>query len=371
MSNASNAFIVDASGLGTIVDDDPPPFVSVDDVTVTEDDASPVGAMFTVSLSAPSGKPITVDYATVDGNASAGEDHAFSTGTVSFAPGETTAQVTIQVLGDLLDEFDETYTVELSNPVNVVIDDGIGTGTILDNDPPPTISISDVSVTEGDTGTVDATFAVTLSGPSGKPISIGYATADVSAIAGSDYVAVSGSLGFAPGETSTSVTVEVSGDVLDEFDETFSVELASPTNVDIADGSGLGTIIDDDPPPALSISDVTVTEGDFGTTDALFTVSLAAPSGRPVSVTFATADGTATAGEDYAAVSGILTIKPGDTSAQIVVEVNGDLVDEFDEQFTVVLVYSGAAVIDDATGVGTIVDDDDPPEGLDRQRIGR
>ena len=207
LSNASNAFIVDGTGLQTIVDDDPPPLVSVDDVTVTEDDTDPVGAMFTVSLSAPSGKPITVDYATVDGNASAGEDYTFSTGTVSFAPGETTAQVTIQVLGDLLDEFDETYTVELSNPVNVVIDDGIGTGTILDNDPPPTISISDVSVTEGDTGTVDATFAVTLSGPSGKPISIGYATADVSAIAGSDYVAVSGSLGFAPGETSTSVTV--------------------------------------------------------------------------------------------------------------------------------------------------------------------
>src|SRR6185503_13310521 len=101
---------------------------------------------------------------------------------------------------------------------------------------------------------------------------------------------------FAPGTTSQTITVRVNGDVLNEADETYFVNLSTPTNATLADSQGLGTILNDDAMPALSISDVSVTEGNTGTSNAVFTVSLSAISGQSVTVNFATADGTAVAG---------------------------------------------------------------------------
>src|SRR5678815_426860 len=105
----------------------------------------------------------------------------------------------------------------------------------------------------------------------------------------------------------------VKGDLLDEANETYFVNLTNPTNATIADNQGLGTITDNDPLPSLSINDVTVTEGNTGTVNANFTVSLNAPSGRPVTVDFATANGTAQAPGDYLAGSGTVTFAAGQT----------------------------------------------------------
>ncbi len=131
----------------------------------------------------------------------------------------------------------------------------------------PEVSIDDVTVTEGDTGTTQATFTVSVSTP--RPdasLSVDFATTDGTAVAPDDYASKSGTVTWAPGDgTSKTVTVDVAGDTLDEFDETFTVDLSNPTRVAIADGSGAGTITDDDPPPTVSIDDVTVTEGDSGT----------------------------------------------------------------------------------------------------------
>jgi len=113
----------------------------------------------------------------------------------------------------------------------------------------PTLTINDVTILEGNAGTADAVFTVTLSAASSQQVTVNYATADGSATAGSDYVAISGTLVFSPGATTRNVTVVIIGDTLDEPNETFQVALTSPTNALIADGQGIGTITDDDAPP--------------------------------------------------------------------------------------------------------------------------
>ena len=162
--------------------------------------------------------------------------------------------------------------------------------------PPPiaAVRIDDVSVTEGNAGVRTATFTVRLSIASSQPVTVDYATADGTATAGADYQSASGTLTFAPGETTKLITVPVNGDRLGEPDETFAINLSNPTNSYIADGQGLATIVDDE--PRISISDVTKAEGRKGkTTLFIFTVTLSAAYDQPVTMSFATADGTARA----------------------------------------------------------------------------
>ena len=361
LSNAVNAAILDPTGLGTIVDNDPTPALSVNDATVTEPDTGTVNATFTVSLTAASSRSITVDYATANGTATAPADYTAGSGTLTFTPGQTSKTVTVPVVGDLLDEANETFFVNLTNPSNATIADAQGLGTITDNDPAPSLSINDVTVNEGDTGMLNANFTVTMSAVSGQNVSVDFATADGTATAPADYTATNGTLTFTPGQTTKTVTVQVKGDLLDEANETYFVNLTNPSNATIADGQGLGTITDDDPRPALSIDDVTVAEGNSGTVSATFTVTLAPVSGRPVTVDYATADGTAQAPGDYQATSGTLTFTAGQTTKQVTVLVNGDLLDEADENFTLNLTSPTNATLADGQGVGSITDDDARP----------
>ena len=249
--------------------------------------------------------------------------------------------------------------------MNGVIVDNQGQGTITDNDPTPSLSINDVTVAEGDSGTTPATFTVTLSAASSFTVTVNYATADNTATSPSDYQSTSGTLTFNPGETTKPVTVLVNGDTTFEQSESFFVNLSSPTNATILDGQGVGTITNDDPPPltpTLFISDVSIAEGNSGTSTATFTVNLSPASGGTVTVDFATANGTATiAGNDYQSATGMLTFNPGDTSKPINVTINGDTLVEPDETFFVNLTNAtGGAAIGDAQGQGTIQNDDTP-----------
>ena len=181
----------------------------------------------------------------------------------------------------------------------------------------PTVSIGDVTVSEGNSGTKLAQFVVSLSAGSPSTVTVGYATANGTATAGSDYVAKSGTLTFAPGTVQATFNVTINGDTTVEPDETFVVNLSSPAGALIADGQGVGTITNDDvTTPTLSISDVSVVEGNSGTTTARFVVSLSAASTSTVTVGYATANGTATAGSDYVAKSGTLTLPGGDDHAE-------------------------------------------------------
>ena len=353
--------IGDSQAVGTIVDNDPLPTLSVNDVSVTEGNAGTTTATFTVSLSAASGNAVTFDWASAPGTAAAGTDYVSATGSRTIAAGATSATIAVTVNGDAVDENNESFTVGLSNPANATISDGSGTGTITDDDAAPTLSIGDVSVTEGNAGTTTATFTVSLSAASGKTITADWSTVDGSAIQPADYTTGSGSLTFAPGDTGETLTVSVIGDVLDEASETFTVTVSNPANATIGDGSATGTITDDDPGPVLSVDDVSLAEGNAGTSTATFTVSLSAASGQTITVGWATGDDDAVQPSDYTTGSGTLTFLPGDTSETLGVSVNGDPVAELDEAFRIILSAPSNATLGDPTGIGTIVDDELQP----------
>src|SRR5438093_2720098 len=210
--------------------------------------AGTTNAVFTVSLSAASSTTVTVDYASADGTATAGSDYTALSGTLTFAPGETSQTITAAVIGDTINEPNETFVVNLSNPSNATVADGQGRATILNDDPaPPSLAINDVTVNEGDSGVTSAIFTVTLSAASTQTVTVNFASADGSAKAATrDYGAVSGTLTFAPGQTTQPIAVPIIGDKRKEKDETFFVNLSGPSNATIADGQGRGTIINDD-----------------------------------------------------------------------------------------------------------------------------
>jgi hypothetical protein len=221
---------------------------------------------------------------------------------------------------------------------------------------PAKLSVGDAVILEGNAGTQYALVSVTLDAPSKQTVSVNYATADGTATSGSDYQSVSGRLSFAPGETSKTIAVPVFGDRLPEPNETFFVNLSNAQRARIADGTGVVTIVDDE--PRLSIGDAAGTAvysgGTTHGTTLYFTVSLAMAYDQEVTVSYATADGTATAGVDYVAASGTLTFAPGETTKTITVEVIGND-SGLDEWFSVNLsgASSNAQVID-GQGVGTI-----------------
>ncbi len=170
-----------------------------------EGNAGTTALVFTASLSAASGKQITVAYTTVDDTATTADgDYVATSGILTFAPGVTTQLVTVLVNGDTKSESDETFILQLSNALNASIGlDGIG--TIENDDAPPTVAIDDTPVTafEGDEGTTDFVFTVNLSNASGTTVTVEYSTSDLTAEAGSDYTAASGTLTFAPGRNNS------------------------------------------------------------------------------------------------------------------------------------------------------------------------
>ncbi|MGB2982462.1 MAG: Calx-beta domain-containing protein, partial [Candidatus Bipolaricaulia bacterium] len=325
------------------------PQIRVSDVSVTEGDT----ATFTVTLSNPSASTVTVDYLTGDGTAQQPGDYTLSSGTVAFLPGETSREVPVPTIEDLIDEDDETFDLSLSGASNATIADPLGVGTILDDDGAPSISMNDVNVNEGDT----ASFTVRLSNPSASTITVDYLTSDGTASQPGDYTLSSGTVTFLPGETSKPITVPTVEDLIDEADETFDVNLSNAANAAIADPLGVGTILDDDGSPSISIDDVPVAEGDTAT----FTVSLSNPSASTVTVDYVTSDGTAEQPGDYTLSSGTVTFLPGETSKPITVPTIEDLIDEPDETFDVNLSNASNASITDPLGVGTILDDDSTP----------
>ena len=356
LSNPSAGVAVnDAFGEAQIADDDAPSAISINDVSLNEPGASYANATFTVSLNRASEKPISVRVDTTPGTADGADYSSRSDVTVLFPVGVTSRTVSVPVRpGDAIDENDETFHLDASNAINAAIADGRGTATIVDDDPAPTISVNDVSVTEGDSAYVNATFTVSLSQKSSRSVTVVANTAPGTAGA-QDYSSRSNVLvSFPAGTTSRAVSVPVRPDSMDEFDETFSLNLSSPGNATIADGSGTGTIVDNDAPPLVSIGDVTVVEPFTGETSARVAVTLSAPSGKPVTVQHATSGGTATAGVDYQARNNSVTIPAGKTSTTTGVDVFADNFREPDETFNRVLSGATNATIDDAFGLTTI-----------------
>jgi hypothetical protein len=222
------------------------------------------------------------------------------------------------------------------------------------------ISIGDAVVAEGNGGAT-ATFPVSLAPVQPGGASVNFATADGTATAGLDYVPTSGTVGFGVCQGAATVTVPIIGDLADEPDETFPVNLSSPAGGVIADGQGQGTIADDDPTPEVIVLDCAVGEGDASSQPCPFGLSLSNPSASAVSLNYATANETAQAGADYTPASGVVTF-PGFTTGPLTVNVPvlGDTSVEGDETFVLNLSGASGATLPDPQGQATILDDDAP-----------
>ena len=345
LSNPGGSTLADPIGVGTIRAD-PAPGLRIGDATpVAEGDE----AVFTVTLTPPNEQVVTVDYTTTDGTAVADEDYSATSGTLRFAPGDTSKTIRVPVLEDATAEPVETFTVVLGNPAgtNVVHDTGVGTIT---DEGLPGLSIADApTVAEGG----DAVFPVTLSPASSQVVTVAYTTQDGTAVADSDYTATSGTLRFEPGETMQTIRVPTLRDAVAEPVETFTVVLSNPSGTNVVHDTGVGTITDEGL-PGLSIADApTVAEGG----EAVFPVTLNPASSQVVTVAYATQDGTAVADTDYTATSGTLRFEPGETIQNIQVATLRDAIAEPSESFTVELSDPVGTAITNSTGVGTIAAD--------------
>jgi predicted extracellular nuclease len=359
-SPSAAASIGTPTATGTITNDDAA-LISIDDPSAIEGDAGTTTMTFTVTLSTPASANVTVDYSTSNGTATAGDDYVATSGTVTFVPGDTTETFTIDVNGDATVESDETLIVTLSKPSpNASLADAEATGTITNDDGVALISIADANVLEGDAGTATLTFTVTLDAAADAPVTVNYATSNATATAGSDYTAKSGTVTFVAGDISETVTVDVTGDVTFEAHETLLITLSTPSaNANLADDEGTGTITNDDDTSMISIADADVLEGDAGTATLTFTVTLDVAADGPVTVNYATSNGTATAGSDYTAESGTVTFVAGDLSETITIDVAGDVTFEANETLLVTFSTPSAnASIADAQATGTITNDD-------------
>ncbi|MDD4913277.1 MAG: Calx-beta domain-containing protein [Sideroxydans sp.] len=366
------------------------PTLSVSDTTTVEG----AFAQFTVSLSAPSATPITLALGVVAGTAVAA-DYALATalqwsvdngatwtiGTAANIPANQTS-ILVQLLttADVVLETKETFQLTATAAAGTANLAASGTAVILDNSSPALVSINDVTVNEA-AGT--ASFTVSLSKAPSAAVSINWATADGSATAGADYAAASGVLNFAvAGPLTQVVTVAITNDLItaEAIKETFMVNLTSvtPTVALIADGQGLGTIVDSTAGqvpagaaavlPTLLVSDATVAEGGI----AQFTVSLDAVSATPTAVTLGLVAGTAVIGTDTAAATALqysvdggltwiigtaATIPANQSSILVQLLTTADALLESAENFKLTATTAAGSTANlTASGYGTILD---------------
>ena len=231
---------------------------------------------------------------------------------------------------------------------------------------PGALAINDVALAEGNAGTTNYTFTVTRSGGSAGAVSATWTLANGTSD-NADFTTTpqTGTVSFADGITTATVTITIAGDVVIEGNDTFFVNLTAPTGgATISDAQGQGTITNDDSPPVgtLSINDVSVVEGNAGTTALVFTVTRSAGSLGAVSATWTVANGTTNAADFTGAQTGSVSFADGQTTATITVDVAGDTVFENNETFTVTLsAPTGGVTLTDASGAGTITNDDAAP----------
>ncbi len=254
---------------------------------------------------------------------------------MTFAEGQTEKTFTLTVKDDSVDEVEETFFINLSNATNATISDGQAQGTIFDNDG-PTVSINDVSITEGTGGSRNATFTLTLSAPSPQDVIVRIATANGTATFNLDYQPVSARfVFFVAGTTTMTTNIVVFADAEIEPNENFFVNLSQPQGCTIADGQGVGNILDDDTTSVqFSTTALTVNELD-GVVQ--LTVLHVGDLAQPFTASYTTFDFSASQKSDYNAATGILQFAPGEASKTISVFIIDDVYAETPEAFFVLL----------------------------------
>jgi hypothetical protein len=335
------------------------PEVSVSNVRVVEPGSGTGRARFYVRLDEAAAVPMHVRFATANGSALGGSDYNARRGRLTFRPGDVRRFVDVRVRADTPDERRETFTLRMSAATDRPpasrprIADGTGRATIIDRDPAPTISIYGVN---GSEGSDSLRFRVRLSRTTYRAVSASFATKAGTAAAEDDYVTRRGRVSIPSGEREGFIDVRPRNDTADEPDERFSIDLTGPSGGRLSKSSAAGTIVDDDPPRAITIADVTVAE-----TSGVAQLEVSVPTtGPPVTVSYATHSGTARQDVDFTQTAGSVTIPANATSAKIEVPITVDFLDEQDEIFTVRLAQPVGATIADAQATVTIVDNDRP-----------
>ena len=322
ISSPTNAVLAgNNSAYGYIANPFENPTLSINNVSVYTPVKGTVTANFAVKLSSVSTQPVTVAYATSDGSATAGIDYTAKSGTLTFAPGATSQTISVTVDATTLAHANRVFYVSLSSPTNATVTSSSGTGTLIDDEVEPYLSVNNPSVAAGSTSTT-LDFTVSLTSATPNPVTVSYATSNNSAVAGTQYTAASGSLTFAAGTTVKTVPVTVLPDTVKASDTNFYLTLSAPTNAVLSNSYyGLGTILNTAVNPGLSVGDVTIPRPTSGSSSAVFTITLAPASPNTVKVGYATSDGTAVASTDYTSTSGTATFSPGQTSKQVTVPI--------------------------------------------------
>jgi hypothetical protein len=392
---------------------DPPPPASfaISGAEIQEADGGTTLLSFRVTRSGDTSQRILVNFRTEDRTATgfpsdsggacpAGTDfgrpqtaNGSLPGPLDFAAGATERDILIIICSDNIDEEDETFDVLLLDtvPAGITITQNRATGTIRDDDSPPTLRVGSTTIDEGATGTRVMRFTITLTGVSSTDVLFNLATANgssnpparggASCTAGIDYVTTSATdRRFAAGTTALTQQFDVTicGDTIDEIDETLVVNLTNPRNAAAEQSRGTGTITDDDASPTATIASVTQAEGD-AQSNMVFTVRLSAASGRTVTVNYATAadtgasaatpsaDATCSEHDDYLSRTGTATFTPAaangltPTSQTITVAICADRIHEATETFRLRIPSTTGAIIGAGTAVGTITDSDPLP----------
>jgi hypothetical protein len=337
--------------------------VSVGDASVVEGDSGTKTVSFTVTLSHTNGADVTYDIATAGDTATSDDDFVSASATgETIAAGQLSKTFTVTVNGDAAAENGEQFFVNLTNAATgagATITDGQGVGTIT-NDDYPSLSVDDQSSNEGNAGTSQQTFTVSMDQAAPFDVSFDIGTTGGSATADDDFASSSATgVTIAAGNTSATFPVTINGDTAIEGNEQYSLNLTNAVNARICDATGAGTNTNDYQ-PTQSSNDTSVVEGNAGTKVMTFTVSLSATSFFPVTYNITTANGTGTtANLDYVAASATgETIPAGQLSKTFSVTINGDGAMERSETVFANLSNASGATLADAHGVGTITNDD-------------
>jgi len=341
---------------GAQIDTGLAPTVSISDSSVLETGGA---ASLSITLDRKYVTPLTVYYASRDDTARSPGDYEALEGQVTFAAGQTEANVVVSIKNDLDPEPSESLFVDLLVASEPTLGDASGRLTIMDNDDDRAgISVRDLVLEEGNQESTQFALDLELTAPVDRPVSVDFRTVNGSAVAPQDFEPTVGRVTFQPGETRQSLGISVKGDDAVEEDEEFYVELSNAMNAQIADGRAV-VIIKNDDRQLISIDDAApVKEGNPGPSEpAIFRVSLAKEHTDTQVVKFATADGTANK-NDYDSAEGLLEFLPGEMSKTFAVQVKPDAEFEPDENFFATLSNDSGALISDSQGQAIIINDD-------------
>jgi probable HAF family extracellular repeat protein len=371
------------TAIGTIADNDGLPSISINNVTATEGNSGQSAFVFTVSLSHASSAQITVSYTTAAGTTNpatggascgGGIDFINTSGPLTFAAGETSKQVTVQVCGDTNVEANETFFVNLSgNSANSVLSAGTGTGTITNDDTNVSVAVSPASVSED--GATNLVYTFTRTGVTTGTLAVNFSvggtatfSTDYAQTGATSFTPPTGSVSFASGETVKQITVNPTTDSAVEPDETVVLTVTSSTGYNVGSPSvATGTITNDDTNVSVAVSPASVAED--GSTDLVYTFTRTGVTSGPLTVNFSVGGGSnpATFSSDYAqtgatsftASGGTINFLSGETAKQITVNPTTDSAVEPDETVVLTVTSStGYNVGSPSVATGTITNDD-------------